>query len=213
VSVLSQFLSSSRRSVAFTQSGTWTVPEGVRFVSFLLIGGGGAGGGGGANSGRGGGGGQVGYWTDIPVVPGLQISITVGAGGTCPNSTSNGNPGGSTSIGISGRSWYSVNGGGGGQVGITGSAGTGGGSTGVSVGLAGTNGGDPNTYYPAGSNNPQYPSTSTGGGACLGPGGNAGTGTYVNGSPPAYGFGGGGGGGGAYAIGGAGANGVAIIFF
>lgn len=69
---------------AYTSSGTWTVPAGVRAVNIHCTGGGGGGfsttianiaGGGG-----GGGGGYTAYRNGINVTPGQQIPITVGAG-------------------------------------------------------------------------------------------------------------------------------------
>jgi hypothetical protein len=84
--------------VVFTSSGTWTVPSGVTSASAFLVGGGGGG-----NTSyffccddqyvnkQGGSGAQTGYGT-FSVTPGVQYTITVGAGG------SSGQDGGSSSI-------------------------------------------------------------------------------------------------------------------
>lgn len=91
-------------SALFTTVGTqnWTVPAGVTSISVVMCGGGGAGGGGSPNQGGfyggGGGGGGFLYKNNVTVTPGATLSITVGAGGTCPDYTSNGNAGGTSQI-------------------------------------------------------------------------------------------------------------------
>ncbi|HEX7162146.1 MAG TPA: hypothetical protein VF223_13035 [Trebonia sp.] len=73
----------------FTSSGTFTVPENVTHVRYVLQApGGGAGGGGGdpggaASGGSGGGGGGAGEYLDgwVAVTPGESVSVTVGAAG------------------------------------------------------------------------------------------------------------------------------------
>ncbi|MBX3228253.1 MAG: hypothetical protein KIT84_26490 [Labilithrix sp.] len=77
--------------VEFAESGTWTVPAGVRWVWLYAIGGGGGGGAGilgddvGSSfmgtTGGGGGGGAQGVWHMRPVEPGMTIYVTIGAGG------------------------------------------------------------------------------------------------------------------------------------
>ena len=74
-------------------SNTFTVPVGINSISAVCIGGGGAGGAStsGEDGGAGGGGGLA-YGT-IPVTPGQVLSMWVGEGGSCPNSTSDGGDG------------------------------------------------------------------------------------------------------------------------
>ena len=78
---------------AFTSSGTFTVPSGVRSINIHCTGGGSKG----CNgdrleeyAGGGGGGGYCSWKTDISVSPGNQIVCTVGAGGTTDDTTTNG---------------------------------------------------------------------------------------------------------------------------
>lgn len=71
----------------FTESGTWVCPENVTYIDAWLVGGGGAGG----KNGRGGGGGYCHLVREIPVVPGQEYDIVIGAGG------SNDGDGGTTS--------------------------------------------------------------------------------------------------------------------
>ena len=66
------------RYAVFTTTGTWTVPVGVNFVKFRMVGGGGGGGGNG-NRTPGGGGGYVEGFTSV--TPGAVLAYTVGAGG------------------------------------------------------------------------------------------------------------------------------------
>ena len=84
------------RSIFTEGSGTWTVPEGVTSVEYLVVGGGG-GGGGAAGTGSGGGGGGGSLKTGIlSVSPGDILSYTVGdggAGGAGGNSPTNGSSG------------------------------------------------------------------------------------------------------------------------
>ena len=83
VSVLSGTAGSSRYVVqTFTSTpagGTWTVPQGVTSVDYLVVGGGG---GGGAHVGGGGGGGGVRTGTLTSLSPGSSVSVSVGTGGT-----------------------------------------------------------------------------------------------------------------------------------
>lgn len=68
--------------VEFLDPGTysWTVPKNVRRVSVVCVGAGGGGYGAGTQ-GSGGGGGGLGWKNNIPVTPGSQIEVVVGAGG------------------------------------------------------------------------------------------------------------------------------------
>ncbi len=73
---------------AFTSSGTWTVPVGVRSINVHCTGGGGGGNNGLApdysrttNAGMGGAGGCTAYKNGISVVPGQIATVTVGSGG------------------------------------------------------------------------------------------------------------------------------------
>ena len=62
----------------YTASNTWTCPAGVRVVDAWIVGGGGAGG----SNGVGGGGGYCRIVRNIPVTPGKNYDIVVGAGGS-----------------------------------------------------------------------------------------------------------------------------------
>lgn len=128
--------------VAFktTETCTWTPPQDVFSVDYVVVAGGGGGG-----VGRGGGGGAGGLRTgSLSVTPGSATSVTVGAGGAGGASDSRGSSGGNSVFG----SITSVGGGGGGgynavQTGLAG--GSGGGGAGASgdttyAGGAGTTG-------------------------------------------------------------------------
>ncbi len=78
-------------------SGTWTVPENVEFVDFLIVGGGGGGGAYSSGYGGGGGGGMIITRKHYKVTPGASISYTVGAGGA-GGSSAPGSSGGSSSF-------------------------------------------------------------------------------------------------------------------
>ena len=88
---------------AFTSSGTFTVPSGVRSINIHCTGGGGGGTIGyyknsnNANAGEGGGGGYTSYTNNIAVSPGLTIPITVGNGGAAGNSSAQYYTGGTSS--------------------------------------------------------------------------------------------------------------------
>lgn len=94
--LLAVVLSSSATWAAtttFTASGTWNCPAGVTTVTVECWGGGGAGGSvtnagsGTSNTSTAGGGGAGGAYaikTNIPVTPGMNYTVTVGAGGTPP---------------------------------------------------------------------------------------------------------------------------------
>jgi len=64
--------------LSFTASGTWTCPDGVSQVDYLVVAGGG-----GASGGNGGGGGAGGFrvGTAFSVIPGTTYTVTVGGGG------------------------------------------------------------------------------------------------------------------------------------
>jgi uncharacterized repeat protein (TIGR02543 family) len=70
--------------VTFTTVGTttWTVPDGITSVEYLVVGGGGGGGNGSFNNGGGGGAAGMVRIGFINTTPGASISVTVGAGGS-----------------------------------------------------------------------------------------------------------------------------------
>lgn len=88
-------------------SGTWTVPNGVNQIEYLLVGGGGAGG----FSGGGGAGGFFETSSPVAAAAGTQISVAVGAGGATGSRPNAANNGSQTTFGV-----VSVGGGGGGDV-------------------------------------------------------------------------------------------------
>ena len=105
------------RFVAFTASGSFTVPDGVTTIRGRLWAGGGGGGGSSANTiaGSGGGGGEF-VEQSAAVTPGQVITITVGAGGAGGTAGGgNGGNGGASSIGT----LMSAAGGGGGRGAVT----------------------------------------------------------------------------------------------
>ena len=115
--------------VSFTAVGTtsWTAPDGVTSVNYLVVAGGG---GGGYGNGGGGGGGGVRTGT-LSVTPGQSYTVTVGAGGsggtTAPAAATNGSNSVFGSI-------TSTGGGAGGSPNLSGSCGSNGGSNGGSGG-------------------------------------------------------------------------------
>jgi uncharacterized repeat protein (TIGR02543 family) len=96
-------------------NGTWTKPNGVNSVRYLLVGGGGAGGSVLYGSAGGGGGGQVKDAT-LTTTSTTSISVVVGAGGSPTDvaTVASGGDGGSTSITPNGGALISAGGGGGG---------------------------------------------------------------------------------------------------
>ncbi|MEI8256018.1 MAG: MopE-related protein, partial [Deltaproteobacteria bacterium] len=170
----------SAGQVVFTTVGTslFTVPAGVTQVSVVVVGGGGAGTAGTGNIGGGGGGGLC-YLNNITVVPGSNIPVVVGAGGT------GGTAGGASSF----NGTLIANGGAGSNTATGGAGGNGSGGTCFTGGTGGsfTGGGGP--YH-------------AGGGGAAGYTGNGGNGGWATGGLPACptastaGSGGGGGGGG-----------------
>jgi len=126
-----------RNFIAYTASGSFTVPTGVTKIYFEVWGGGGGGGatsGSGTAGGGGGGGGHI--RGTSAVTPGAVIPITVGAGGASGVFPNPGGNGGASSLG----SIATGNGGGGG-----GSAGPG-----ASSSFYGARGGGGNSAGPAG---------------------------------------------------------------
>jgi hypothetical protein len=196
-----------------TASGTWTVPSKIYEVTAVVVGGGA---GGVSGTGEGGGGGEIFIAKNFPVTPAESISITIGAGGAalsdggyslfgrlCAN-------GGAAATPALGGQGYSRSAGGGatGHSGILSdgeqlsnkfiSISGGGGANGG----AGNPGGD-SPFASGGTNDGNY----NGGGGSWGAGGNgnsAGTGQAGQGY---------GGGGGAGVTGGAGADGIVILYY
>jgi len=93
------------RTEAFTASTTWTAPHGVTFAWVRGTGGGGGGGGGGgqdangAGYGGGGGGGSGEVEVIQATVPGVQYTLTIGAGGAGGSGGSVGSTSGSNGVG------------------------------------------------------------------------------------------------------------------
>lgn len=99
---------------AYTSSGTFTVPAGVRSVNIHCTGAGSKGGEGSSRdhySGGGGGGGYAAWKTGIAVNPGDQIVVAVGAGGTTDDYTVNGSNAPSSSATLNGTTLVSAQGG------------------------------------------------------------------------------------------------------
>lgn len=97
-----------KNHVAFSQNGTWNIPVGVHKVMLELWGSGG----GGAYGGGGGGGAYV-RATNIPVVPGNQLTIEIGPGGLGSTAAANnGANGGDTKVIVNaGVLWFNAKGG------------------------------------------------------------------------------------------------------
>jgi hypothetical protein len=100
------------RTVITSGTGTYSVPAGTGLVHVIGVAGGGAGGGTAATAagesasgGGGAGGGAFDAWYQASAIDAV-IDYSVGAGGTAP-SNANGNNGGDTSFGASGRAWRS----------------------------------------------------------------------------------------------------------
>lgn len=190
-------------TAAFQASGTLTVPTGVTQIICQVWGAGGGGASGSASgaAGSGGGGGGYAYGT-FRVTPGQVIPVTVGTGGASVSGATNGNTGGTTSIG----SLISATGGGGGFYS--------GGGTQPSVGSAGNgSGGQVNLQGQSGGASQMIGSVIISGfGGAAGLGGAGGPGSTVSG-----GSGGGPGGGGAGGVypnpSSNGAGGMAIITY
>lgn len=151
-----------------TASGTFTVPKGVRFLFVSAIGGGG--GGGGASGGAGGGGGGAGIGVKLKKieVEGLdEIPVTIGTGGTGGTTRQRGESGTATIIG----NFFTVNGGGGGAGGVSGTSVGSGGVGGASGGNGGygyrryVNGGYVSNYPNAGASGGKNSTFNTNGGS------------------------------------------------
>lgn len=99
---------------AYTSSGTFTVPAGVRSVNIHCTGAGSKGGNGSSSdhySGGGGGGGYAAWKTGIAVNPGEQIVVSVGAGGTVDDTSPQGSNAPSSSAVRNGETLVSAEGG------------------------------------------------------------------------------------------------------
>ena len=138
-SFMSQLATSTAVIKNFISIGatTWTVPVGVTFIEYLVVGGGGGGG----KNGGGGGGGAVLSGT-LAVLPGTELSVLVGAGGEGSTTRSaNGKNGGDSQF----ASVIALGGGGGGSgvsAGSNGGSGGGGGGDGSQAGGSGATGGN-----------------------------------------------------------------------
>lgn len=107
---------------AYTSSGTFTVPSGVRSVNIHCTGAGSKGGNGSSRdyyAGGGGGGGYAAWKTGIAVNPGDQIVVAVGAGGTTDDSSTKGSNAPSSSATLNGTTLVSAQGGSNGNYTIT----------------------------------------------------------------------------------------------
>lgn len=187
----------------FTGAGTFTPPEGITSVQYLVVGGGGGGGGtiGGTNIGGAGGGGAGGVRSGTLAVISLQsYTITVGAGGTAGvGNTSAGGTGGASIF-----STITASGGGGGaSVGFAATTGgSGGGGRLDDNGAAGTAGQGNSGGTGAGTTNTNGAAAGGGGAGAAGGNGSANTGgaggagssNSITGTATTYGGGGGGGG-------------------
>ncbi|MGY0482569.1 glycine-rich domain-containing protein [Endobacter medicaginis] len=104
-------LATANQKIAAIQSGvshmanwaaagsyTFTVPANVSILKVTVVGGGGGGGGGTTSNGGGGGGAGGTAWGYVPVSPGAQYTVTVGASGAGGNSGGDGVAGGSSSF-------------------------------------------------------------------------------------------------------------------
>jgi hypothetical protein len=190
-------------SVSFSSSTTWTCPPGVTQVLAECWGGGAAGGGsnGAGNNGQGGGGGEYRNGL-VPVTPGNNYTVTVGAGGASVSGGVSGNNGtqsvftGDSSVqviakpgtgGAATSSGFSPSNGGNGGTGTTGFSGGHGGPAYPYVGGGGSS---------AGTNAAGNPGGSPGGAIAPAGGGNGGNSSganFANGSPGVAPGGGGGG--------------------
>lgn len=141
-------INGNQPNATFAGTYFWTVPAGVFsvMVNWAVAGGAAGGSADGQGNGGGGGGGGAGGWqhfTEIPVAPGYEFQITVGAGGL-QGANLTGAAGGATTISVNGNVIINVSGGrGGGQgtLGVGGQGGQGGSPSGLfgTPGIAGTN--------------------------------------------------------------------------
>lgn len=161
-------------TATFTSSGTWTVPTGVTSVELLVVGGGG---GSGTGNGGGGGGGEVIETASYTVVPGANLTVTVGAGGgRAPYNTFKGSNGDDSAF----DAITAKGGGGGGSVltvgGANGSGSQAGGGGGSAI-VTGASGGGGTQRGGSGTTDGGGTQAAAGGGG----GGGAGAGTGTNG--------------------------------
>lgn len=200
--------------VRFTGAGTFTPPEGIASVQYLVVAGGGGGGGNVADNAAGGGGGGAGGLLsgNLTVTPLQTYNITVGAGGaggvgSSGPGTSGGNSTFSTLTALGGGGGASV----GNNSGVSGGSGGGGRLNSGGVGGAGTagqgnNGGNGATdSFAAGGGGGAGAAGTTGLASAVGGAGGVGSSNSITGTAVTYA--GGGGGGGYNAAGGAGGNG------
>lgn len=137
---LSALLPVTKKTVVFTESDTWQVPDHVTKIWVTGCGGGGGGGGYYSSStptenaaGGGGGGGHVVIERELSVTPGSSLSITVGRGGDGGEAFADGINGGDSKIG----SLLTIPGGKGGKAGYMGAGGAGGAAGGSGGGAGG----------------------------------------------------------------------------
>jgi hypothetical protein len=206
-------ISNPAGQVEYTSTGsfTWTAPAGVTSVCAVAVGGGGA------SGTQGGGGGGLGWKNNIPVTPGYNYSVVVGAsgqgsyfgaasnnsyasglgGGAGSNTATNtagtgggyyGDGGGNGGNGSLSHSGDYWGGGGGGAGGYSGNGGNAGGYTGGSAGAGGGGGGGA-AHHDTDSNDSQRKGGGGGGVGILGQGFNG-----AGGTSGTSGWGGGGGG-------------------
>lgn len=179
----------STNSQTFNTSGSFIVPVGVNYLTFLMFGGGGGGGGGGSNGlsagGGGGGGGSVPQRYTVSVSPGDTVAIVIGAGGAAggggPSGT-NGTVGSNTTISVNAVLVLTASGGNGGIKGTNGSPGGAGGAFNFSSSInAGGNGGNAGVAGQNGDSTP-YGAGGLGAGAGQGGGGGGGGAGYASGA-------------------------------
>ena len=194
--------STEANTISDSSSTSWTAPEGITSVDYLVVGGGGGGGSSvtgatatGYNAGGGGGAGGMLTGT-LTVVPGTAYTITVGDGGTAGSASSGGDGDNSVFASIT-----STGGGGGGRGGSAGrSGGSGGGGGSNTSGASGTAG-----QGNSGGTSPNWGAGGGGGKSAAGQDGDdptnshggdggAGTASSISGSSVTYAGGGGGGG-------------------
>ncbi len=196
----------------FTSSGTWTRPSGITKVIMKVQGGGGGGGGGNDFRPAGGGGGGGGYSEKFLDVSSISTStITIGAAGTAGAAQGSGGAGGDSSW-ADGTNTITGSGGSLGAAAaypdVSGAGGAGGSATNGDVNIPGQYGMNSNVY----SNATDYEWVAWGGDSILGFGGRRYTNNDQTGKP-GQSYGGGGSGGRMYgSAGGAGSQGIVIVW-